>query len=138
MDNYALEDVALSNSDINNDQTINILDIISITNIILSGNNQCELRIDLSLEWEIQDNLSYFDYEELTNIIDNQIAELDYLYSIIVIHDGKIVAENYYNGSINTTRNIWSVTKSFIATLVGQAIEEELLPNQYSNIDHST
>jgi len=48
--NDILEDVALSNSDINNDQTINLLDVVIFIDIILSGNNQCELRIDLSLE----------------------------------------------------------------------------------------
>ena len=50
MENDVLEDVALSNSDINNDQTINLLDVVIFIDIILSGNNQCELRIDLSLE----------------------------------------------------------------------------------------
>jgi len=43
---------------------------------------------------------------------------------LIVIFKGKVVSENYYhNSSIEDTFNICSVTKSFMSTLVGQAVD---------------
>jgi len=127
-----LEDDGLNNADFNNDGGINIIDIVAITDIIINELNQCEesIIIDLSLEWEFQQDLTYFDYERLMNIINDQIEELNYLEGIIVIHNGKIISENYYNGSsISEEYNIWSVTKSYTSTLIGQAIDQELILN---------
>ena len=97
-----LENDEYTNSDINNDGTIDIIDIVLIVEIILTDEYQCEesTALDLSLDWEMQDNLSYFDSDALIDIIDNQISQLDHIHGIIVIHNGKIVAEDYYNSSI--------------------------------------
>ena len=131
-----LEDLSFSNSDTNDDQIINILDVVFIVDIVLSNNNQCELRLDLSLDWEFADDLSYFDSEELDNII-SQISNLGYLEGIIVVHNGEIASESYYNGSsTNQTFNIWSVTKSYTSTLIGQAINQGLIQNQNSTLDN--
>ena len=132
-----LEDENFSNSDVNNDEVLDVLDVVTIVGIVLSDDNECdETHLDLSLEWEFADDLSYFDSEELNNIIDNQISQMDYINGIIVIHNGKIVSENYYNNSsISQTFNIWSVTKSFISTLIGQAIDQDLIENENLTID---
>ena len=100
--------------------------------------NQCDIfiPIDLSLDWEVEENLSYFNSEELNNIIDNQISLLDYILGIVVIHNGEIVAEDYYNSSVDEQFNIWSVTKSFTATLIGQAIDQGLIENQNFTLDY--
>ena len=125
-----LEGINFSNSDINDDEIIDILDIVIIVNIVLSDDNECELRLDLNLGWEFAEDLSYFDFEELDNVI-NQISNLSYIEGIIVVHNGKVVFENYYNGSsINQTFNIWSVTKSFTSTLIGQSIDQGYIENQ--------
>ena len=122
---------AFNNSDINNDEVIDILDIVFIIDAILEGNSECiATYLDLSLEWEPADDLTYFNYEQLTNII-NMMSNLSYLDGLIVIHNGKIVSENYYNGSsINETFNIFSVTKSFTSTLIGQAIDMGYIDSQ--------
>ena len=102
------------------------------------GDPECEQNypIDLSLEWEVQEDLSYFDIEELNDVI-NQISDLDYLEGIVVIHNGKIVSESYYNGSSeDQTFNVWSVTKSFTSTLVGQAIDQGYIDNQYMTLNN--
>ena len=126
-----LDGAGLSNSDTNDDETVDILDIIIIINIILLGDSECELRIDLSLDWQVQDNLSYFDSEELANIIDNQIGQLDDLRGIIVIHNGEIVAEDYYSVySESSLYNIWSVTKSYTSTLIGQVIDQGFINDE--------
>ncbi len=131
-----LEDLNFSNADANNDEVIDILDIVIIVGIVLSENVQCEVSLDLILDWEFADDLSYFDSEELDNVI-SQISNLSYIEGIIVVHNGRIVSESYYNGSsVNQTFNIWSVTKSFTSTLVGQAIDQGYIDNQYLTLNN--
>ena len=94
-------------------------------------------QIDLSLEWEFQEDLSYFDSVALNYIVNDEISQLEFIYGIIVIHQGKIVSEQYYNGSsVSHIFNIWSVTKSFTSTLIGQAIEHGLIENQNFTLDN--
>ena len=124
-----LEGEGLENADANNDEGINVVDIVTITNLIINNLNQCEDSIiDLSLDWEFEEDLSYFDYEELSNIINTSIADLNYLRGIVIIHNGKIISEEYYDGSsVSEIYNIWSVTKSYTSTLIGQAIDQGLI-----------
>lgn len=52
---------------------------------------------------------------------------LDYTHTtgLIVLHDGKVVFEEYYRGETRETRHIsWSVAKSFTSALVGIALHE--------------
>ncbi len=135
--NYIVSEVELANdsfdnSDINNDHYVDVIDIVLIVNIVLVGDMECdETYLDLSLDWEFAEDLSYFDSEQIDNIIE-QMSNLTYLEGVIVIHNGEIVSENYYNGSsINQTFNIWSVTKSFTSTLIGQAVDQGYIDNQY-------
>ena len=68
--------------------------------------------------------------------MDIEIPTLVYINGIIVIHNGKIVSEEYYNGSsLDDIYNIFSVTKSYVATLIGQAIDQELINDQFSTLD---
>ena len=129
---------SFENSDVNSDGTIDVIDIVSIVNIILTGDFQCdEDYLDLSLDWEFASDVSYFDSEELYSIIDNQIGELDDLRGIIVIHDGKIVAEDYHLPySENSLYNIWSVTKSYTSTLIGQAVDQGLIDSPNSALNN--
>tara|TARA_B100000131_G_scaffold318483_1_gene362451 strand:+ start:697 stop:2070 length:1374 start_codon:yes stop_codon:yes gene_type:complete len=76
---------------------------------------------DLSEEWET--NMSFELADELENVVATQIATLPNTLGFIVIHKGKIVSENYYGSDLETSINIWSVTKSFISALVGQAVD---------------
>ena len=70
---------AFDNSDVNNDDTIDVIDIVSIINIILIGDFECdETHLDLSLEWEFSEDLSYFDSEQLNDII-IEMSNLAYL-----------------------------------------------------------
>ena len=130
LDIDSLEDESLDNADVNNDGGVNVIDVVTVTALILDNLNQCEdsIIIDLSLDWEIAEDLSYFDYERLQNIMDNEIEELNYLDGIIIIHNGKVVSEDYYDGSsISEIYNVWSVTKSYTSTLIGQAIDQGLI-----------
>ena len=94
-------------------------------------------QIDLSMEWEFQEDLSYFDSEALNYIVNNEISQLEFINGIIVIHQGEIVSEQYYNGSsVDQVFNIWSVTKSFTSTLIGQAIDQGLIDSQSHTLDN--
>ena len=81
--------------------------------------------IDLSQSWNT--NTEFSKSEELESVIQEKIATLPNTLGLIVIHQGKIVSENYYNSSQSNSINIWSVTKSFISTLIGQAVDAGML-----------
>ena len=80
---------SFTNADADNNDYLNILDLVIIIDIILSGDNQCEDfgLIDLSLEWEFQEDLSYFDSEALQEIMNIEISVLDLIGGVIIIHD---------------------------------------------------
>ncbi len=55
-------------------------------------------------------------------------GELETLYSLLVIKNGYIVAEDYFNdGSVDQKDRLQSVTKSFTSALVGLALEQGCL-----------
>ena len=94
-------------------------------------------QIDLSLEWEFQEDLSYFDSVALNYIVNDEISQLEFIYGIIVIHQGKIVSEQYYNGSsVSHIFNIWSVTKSYTSTLLGQAFDMGMINDPDSSASY--
>jgi CubicO group peptidase (beta-lactamase class C family) len=55
-------------------------------------------------------------------------AELETIYSLLVIKNGYLVAEDYFNeGSVEQKDRLQSVTKSFTSALVGIALEQGCL-----------
>jgi CubicO group peptidase (beta-lactamase class C family) len=55
-------------------------------------------------------------------------ADLNTLYSLLVIKNGYLVAEDYFNdGDVDQKDRLQSVTKSFTSALVGLAIEKECI-----------
>ena len=81
--------------------------------------------IDLSEDWKTNSEFSLS--SELESVIATEIATLPNTLGFIVIHKGEIVSENYYNSNESSAINVWSVTKSFISTLVGQAVDMGML-----------
>ncbi len=54
--------------------------------------------------------------------------ELGFVDALLIIRNGKLVAENYYNGyDSEKGHQIWSCTKSFISALVGIAVDIGLI-----------
>ena len=134
----SIQDDSFINGDLDGSTVIDLFDLTALTDISLATANEwCEFQpIDLSSEWEIQQNLSYYDSEALQNIVSENVPSLGYIRGFIVIHRGKIVSEEYYYGSsMNQDFNVWSVTKSFISTLVGQAIDQGYITNQFVTLD---
>ncbi|MHA1937439.1 MAG: serine hydrolase domain-containing protein [Candidatus Thorarchaeota archaeon] len=55
-------------------------------------------------------------------------AKLDTIYSLLVIKNGHLVAEKYFNeGSVNQKALMQSASKSYISTLIGLALEQGCL-----------
>ncbi|MBU0529442.1 beta-lactamase family protein, partial [bacterium] len=68
-----------------------------------------------------------FDVEQL-NIALNEAENRSYIYSVLVIRNGYIVAERYYRGySENSDFNIRSVSKSYLSAMTGIAIESGII-----------
>ncbi len=135
-----MDSLNFQSADINGSSTVDIYDLSRVVDIInLSQFDDCNTftPIDLSLDWQIEQDLSYFDSEMLNEIIVQDIGQMESIRGMIVIHRGKIVAEEYfYNSSISQTYNIWSVTKSYISTLIGQAIDQGYIENQFITLDN--
>ena len=91
--------------------------------------------VDLSLDWITNSSIPFV--SELENIIQEEVEVLPAVKGIVVIYKGQIVLENYYNGSsIDDIYNIWSVTKSFMSTLIGQAIDMGMMDNPGLSANH--
>jgi CubicO group peptidase (beta-lactamase class C family) len=62
-------------------------------------------------------------------------AELETLYSLLVIKNGYLVAEDYFNeGSVDQKDRLQSVTKSYTSALVGIALEQGYLSSVDQNM----
>ena len=134
-----MDSLNVESADINGTSTVDIYDLSRVIDVInLYQSNDCNTfaSIDLSLEWETEQDLSYFDSELLNEVMIQDIGQMQSIRGVIVIHRGKIVAEEYYNNSsMSQTYNIWSVTKSYISTLMGQAIDQGYIENQLLTLD---
>ena len=101
--NYLLlsNDTIINNADIDYNNSLDIFDLLLIADeIIYNGIGWCEFEnVDLSNEWEEQEDTSYYDHENLQTIINNNINNLPHIRGLIVIHRGKVVGEKYYNNS---------------------------------------
>ena len=139
LENELLSGQSFTNADTNESNSIDILDVIVIVDLILYGDFECdepEAFLDLSLDWEIEQDLSYLDENALNAAIDN-LSQQSSLYGLIVIHNGKVVGEHYQGGGgAEVDFNIFSVTKSFISTLIGQAIGEGYIQGPSTTLDN--
>ena len=89
--------------------------------------------VDLSKEWEI--NNSFYLKSEIDREVRSKISKLKHITGIIFIQNGSIIFENYYNNySKNDTNHTFSVTKSFMSALIGQAIDMDLMPKPESSL----
>ena len=91
--------------------------------------------LDLSQDWNT--NADFIFSNELEEVISTNISVLPNILGLIIIHNNEIVSENYYNGSNeDDIYNIWSVTKSYISTLIGQAYDIEFISSPNVSISN--
>ncbi|MBT3479681.1 MAG: serine hydrolase [Candidatus Marinimicrobia bacterium] len=99
---------------------------------------------ELTLDWRNLDltedfqtgsrNAEGIDTEKLNDGI-TAAKELANFYSIAVIYKGRLVAEEYKYGDLNTKYPVWSVTKSFLSTLVGIAIDKGIMADEFQSLE---
>ena len=134
-----MDSLNVESADINGTSTVDIYDLSRCIDVInFNQSNDCNTftSIDLSLEWETEQDVSYFDSELLNEVVNQNIGQMQSIRGVIVIHRGKIVTEEYFNNSfMSETYNIWSVTKSYISTLIGQAIDYGYIEDQLLTLD---
>ena len=64
-----------------------------------------------------------------------RVAESEYVYSLLIVKNGCIVSESYFNGmTSNDSFSVRSVTKSVIGTLVGIAERRQLIQNTHRKL----
>ncbi len=102
-----------------------------------SGTNpDDEIRIvDLSAEWETASAESQnIDATQLSAAYD-QAAQIDRLTSLVVVRNGYLIEEEYYEGRLpGDLHDVRSVTKSLTSSLIGIAIREGELQNTSQTI----
>ena len=77
-------------------------------------------------DWEVSTiHEAGFDTVAIYKMMNKVLKKNDYLHSILIVKDGKLVFEEYLNGwDPLRIQRVQSVTKSFTSTLVGIAINE--------------
>ena len=79
-------------------------------------------------DWEISTPEEQGLDPELVAEMYHNASELETIYSLLVIKNGKLVAEDYFNeGSIDQKTLMASVSKSYISTLIGIALKQDCL-----------
>lgn len=81
-------------------------------------------------DWEVSTPEEQGLDPELLDELYDDAAQLDTLYSVLVIKNGNLISEAYFNeGSIDQKPLLQSVSKSYISALVQLAIEQGCLAN---------
>jgi CubicO group peptidase (beta-lactamase class C family) len=97
---------------------------------VCNGDSNFSEKANLCQEWVLAQDLTYFDSQTLNQIITDDVSNLSLIEGLIIIHKGKIVGESYYNGSyMDEVYENFSVTKSYVSTLTGIAIDQGYLDN---------
>ena len=79
-------------------------------------------------DWELSSPAEEGLDPELVDKLYYNAAELETLYGLLVVKNGRLIAEDYFNeGSIDELFDRASATKSFTSALVGIALEEGCL-----------
>jgi len=59
----------------------------------------------------------------------DSFAGVEGLWAVVVVRNGNLVAESYFQGGPEELHPVWSVTKSITSTLVGMALDRRLFPD---------
>ena len=95
--------------------------------------NSCNELADIEIskdifKWEVSSPDELGLNSNMLNSALSEASSKGFINSIIVICDGKIAAEKYFNGgNVNRSQTIRSVSKSFLSALIGIAVSKEFL-----------
>ncbi len=88
-----------------------------------------------SYQWQTdKPNNNDFDTVKLSNILE-RAKNITNLRSVLIVKNKKLVVEKYYHGcSKNDAFNMFSMTQSFMSSLIGIAIDNSIIESEYDNI----
>ena len=107
--------------------------VLTLTTIVACGPSKADLNSVeyapvVREEWPVSTPEAQGLDPELVAKMYYNAADLKTLYSLLVVKNGYLVAEDYFNqGAIDQKDRLQSVTKSFTSALVGIAIEQGCL-----------
>ena len=91
----------------------------------------------MDVEWPVSTPIEQGFNPEGLSQVEKMSAELDNIFALLVIRNGFIISENYYNGkSAETANHIRSITKCFLSPLIGIAIEKGFVESVNKNVLH--
>ena len=89
----------------------------------------------MDVEWPVSTPTEQGINPKRLSQIEQMAGELDNIYAFLVIRNGFIISENYYNGKGSETVNhIRSITKCFLSPLIGIAIEKGFVESINNNV----
>jgi len=101
--------------------------IIVISFLLLTCKKENEENLDF-YQWEISSPSAEGMNPEMLDSALIKADELNFVDAVLVIRNGKLAAERYYNGySKRTSHNLMSVTKSFMSAITGIAFHDGVL-----------
>ncbi|MBS3944187.1 MAG: serine hydrolase [Melioribacter sp.] len=90
-----------------------------------------------SYKWETSNLSSEGFNADLINAGFNEAANTGYIYSIVIVRNGKIAAEKYFQGRTPASyQTVRSVSKSFLSALYGIAIEKGIISLDRKLVDY--
>ncbi|NMB82996.1 MAG: serine hydrolase [Ignavibacteria bacterium] len=96
--------------------------------VLTSCGSEPEEPVYKSYKWELSNLTAEGFNAELVNSGFNEAANTGYIYSIVIIRNGRIAAEKYFQGrSPSSFQTIRSVSKSFLSALYGIAVEKGII-----------
>ncbi len=111
--------------------------LIIITCVVISCSDITDIEeIPIGYNWEVSTPEILGLNSTMLNAALSEASGKGFINSIIVIRNGKIAVEKYFNGrNVNSNQTIRSVSKSFLSALVGIAINKGLLNLNQKMID---
>lgn len=105
--------------------------------IFSSCGSEPEEAIYRSYKWELSNLTAEGFNAELVNTGFNEAANTGYVYSIVIIRNGRIAAEKYFQGRTPSSyQTIRSVSKSFLSALYGITVQKGILSLDKKLVDY--
>lgn len=105
--------------------------------ILTSCGSEPEEPVFRSYKWETSNLSSEGFNADLINAGFNEAANTGYIYSIVIVRNGKIAAEKYFQGRTPASyQTVRSVSKSLLSALYGIAIEKGIISLDRKLVDY--
>lgn len=102
--------------------------VLFVFSLLLSCSTEEDETVVAQFNWEVSTSEDLKIDQEQIDAAFYEAGKLNFIYSFLVIRNGKIADEKYFNGhNKNSENNIRSVSKSFLSASVGITINKNIL-----------